>query len=186
MSEKRTWRVFTINTGSTSSKIALFEGEKNLFQKTTEHLADELEKFDGIADQRCPKCGAVRYEYVAFCDKCGAPHLEDVELKPEGTLTIFCPTDDTMPAFAKYSTIDGVKLKNLVAQKGYEEQPATSEYVWGEVVLDDGPSVYCFVKGFGVMYNRDLWPALKTLPRRVHIDIEHAGGNPIPVATIVD
>lgn len=139
-----------------------------------------------LAGQRCKNCGAVRYQYVAFCDKCGSFDMEDVELGREGTLTMFSPTDDTMPAFAKYSTIDGVKLKNLQKEKGWDERPATSNYVWGEVVLDDGPTLQCFVGGFGVMYNRDLWPALKTLPRRVHIEIEKAGGNSIPVAYLVD
>ncbi len=138
-----------------------------------------------LPGMRCKHCGAKRYQYIHFCDKCGHAEMEDIELKKEGTLTIFCPTDDTMPAFEKYSTINGVKLKNL-DPKDYPEKPATSEYVWGEVVLDDGPSMFCFVKGFGVMLNRDLEPALKTLPRRVKINIEKAGGNSIPVAEIVD
>jgi uncharacterized OB-fold protein len=139
-----------------------------------------------LAGMRCKKCGAVRYTYVAFCDKCGSYDMEDIELKPEGKLVMFSPTDDTMPEFAEFSTIDGVKLKNVCKELGYKEQPATSNYVWGEVVLDDGPTLQCFCEGFGIMYNRDLWPALKTLPRRVHIDIRKVAGNSIPVARLVD
>lgn len=151
------------------------------FRNYVEDFYKQMDK--GIlAGMRCPKCGAKRYQYVHFCDKCGHAGLEEIELAPTGRLTIFSPTDDTMDAFEKYSTIDGVKIKNL---KGYDLLPATSEYVWGEVVLDDGPAIFCFVKGFGIMMNEDLEPALKTLPRRVTIGIEKAGGNSIPIATLV-
>lgn len=153
----------------------------NTFRNYVEDFYKQMDK--GIlAGQRCKHCGAKRYQYVHFCDKCGHFEMEDIELKPEGTLTIFAPMDDTMPAFADYSTIGGVKLKDL----NWDERPATSEYVWGEVVLDDGPSIFCMVKGFGVMYNRDLEPALRTLPRRVKINIEKVAGNSIPVGELVD
>lgn len=135
-----------------------------------------------IPGMRCKHCGAKRFQYVAFCDKCGHHEMEPIELGSEGTLTIFSPTGDTMPEFAEFSTIDGVKLSHMPADK----RPATSEYVWGEVVLDDGPSVFCFVKGFGIMRNEDLEPALKTLPRRVHVDMREVAGNSIPVAELVD
>lgn len=44
-------RVFAINPGSTSTKIALFEDDKKLFQKNVDHDANELKKFKEIADQ---------------------------------------------------------------------------------------------------------------------------------------
>ena len=138
-----------------------------------------------LAGMRCPKCGAKRYQYVHFCDKCGHAGLEEIELSPYGKLTIFAPTGDTMPCFAKYSTINGTKLSKLTGFSK-EDRPQTSEYVWGEVVLDDGPSLFCFVKGFGIMTKKDLEPAARTLPRRVKINIEKAGGNSIPVAEIID
>ena len=45
------YKVFVINPGSTSTKIALFEGEKKLFQKNVDHDADELKKYKEIRDQ---------------------------------------------------------------------------------------------------------------------------------------
>ena len=45
------YKVFAINPGSTSTKIALFEGEKCLFSKTVDHDAAELKKFAGVSDQ---------------------------------------------------------------------------------------------------------------------------------------
>lgn len=49
--DSRNFRVLTINPGSTSTKVALFEGEKVLMQETIEHPAEELARFDKITDQ---------------------------------------------------------------------------------------------------------------------------------------
>ena len=45
------YRVLTINPGSTSTKIALFEGENCLFSRNVAHDAQELAKFKTIPDQ---------------------------------------------------------------------------------------------------------------------------------------
>lgn len=45
------YKVLTINPGSTSTKIALFEGEDCLFTKNVSHAAEELGKFATISDQ---------------------------------------------------------------------------------------------------------------------------------------
>ncbi|MBQ3786130.1 MAG: butyrate kinase [Lachnospiraceae bacterium] len=41
-----------INPGSTSTKIAVFEDEEMLFDKTLRHSVEEIEKFDTIFDQK--------------------------------------------------------------------------------------------------------------------------------------
>ena len=45
------YKVFAINPGSTSTKIALFEGEECLYTKNVSHDAKELEKYATMADQ---------------------------------------------------------------------------------------------------------------------------------------
>ena len=45
------YKVFVINPGSTSTKIALFEDDKKLFQKNVDHDAEELKKYKEIRDQ---------------------------------------------------------------------------------------------------------------------------------------
>lgn len=45
------YKIFVINPGSTSTKIALFEDNKKLFQKDVCHDAAELKKYREIADQ---------------------------------------------------------------------------------------------------------------------------------------
>lgn len=46
-----TYKVFTINPGSTSTKIALFEGMKEVFSKNVSHDAKYLEQFETISEQ---------------------------------------------------------------------------------------------------------------------------------------
>lgn len=43
--------ILAINPGSTSTKIAVFDGENKLFDKNIHHSAEELKKFENIADQ---------------------------------------------------------------------------------------------------------------------------------------
>lgn len=45
------YKIFTINPGSTSTKIALFEGGKCLFSKNVAHDAGKLAEFRAISDQ---------------------------------------------------------------------------------------------------------------------------------------
>lgn len=45
------YKIFAINPGSTSTKIALFEGDQKIFSANVAHDADELKKFPEISDQ---------------------------------------------------------------------------------------------------------------------------------------
>lgn len=45
------YKILAINPGSTSTKIALYEDEKEVFVKTLDHPIEEIEKYDKIVDQ---------------------------------------------------------------------------------------------------------------------------------------
>lgn len=45
------FRVLVINPGSTSTKIAVFDNEKSVFEETLRHSVEELSKFEKIYDQ---------------------------------------------------------------------------------------------------------------------------------------
>ena len=45
------YKVLALNPGSTSTKIALFDGEECLFSKNVSHDAGELEKFATLSEQ---------------------------------------------------------------------------------------------------------------------------------------
>ncbi|OWZ84000.1 butyrate kinase [Natranaerobius trueperi] len=48
---KKEHRLLVINPGSTSTKIAIFDGEKPLFEKKLSHSPEELNEYDSIIDQ---------------------------------------------------------------------------------------------------------------------------------------
>lgn len=45
-------KLLIINPGSTSTKIGVYEGEKELFQETLRHSSDEIAKYETIFDQK--------------------------------------------------------------------------------------------------------------------------------------
>lgn len=45
------YRILAINPGSTSTKIAVYEGEKEIFETTLRHSNEEIEKYETIFDQ---------------------------------------------------------------------------------------------------------------------------------------
>lgn len=46
-----TYRILTINPGSTSTKIAIFDNEKSIFEETLRHSSEEIGKYKTIFDQ---------------------------------------------------------------------------------------------------------------------------------------
>jgi len=46
------YRILTINPGSTSTKIAVFDDDKLVFEETIRHSKDELAQFDGVISQK--------------------------------------------------------------------------------------------------------------------------------------
>ncbi|MBP3883418.1 MAG: butyrate kinase [Olsenella sp.] len=47
----KNYRILVINPGSTSTKVGVFEGEKELFSKTVNHDASKLAEFAGVSEQ---------------------------------------------------------------------------------------------------------------------------------------
>lgn len=45
------YKILVINPGSTSTKIALYEDENEIFSSTVEHEAEEIEKYNKVQDQ---------------------------------------------------------------------------------------------------------------------------------------
>lgn len=56
---KNNYRILTINPGSTSTKIGLFDNDKCVFKKTIEHSNEELEQFAEISDQKGFRLGVL-------------------------------------------------------------------------------------------------------------------------------
>lgn len=45
------YKILAINPGSTTTKIALYENDKNIFLKTLEHSSEEISKYEKVKDQ---------------------------------------------------------------------------------------------------------------------------------------
>ena len=45
------YRILAINPGSTSTKMAVYDNEKQILVKSIEHKVEELEKYDKIQEQ---------------------------------------------------------------------------------------------------------------------------------------
>lgn len=60
-------RILVINTGSTSTKVALYEDGKNICQRDLEHPAEELSKFESPLEQYAMRTAAVR-QFLASQD----------------------------------------------------------------------------------------------------------------------
>ena len=89
------YKVLVINPGSTSTKIALFEGQERVFQETLRHTEEELAPFAQVMDQMDFRRGtvekALRDHQVdpatldAVCARGG-----QVPACPSGAFAIFC------------------------------------------------------------------------------------------------
>ena len=67
--------ILVVNPGSTSTKLALYNGEKNLQNETIRHPSTELAGFSGIWDQypyRLELCQAWARKHLDACDGVGA------------------------------------------------------------------------------------------------------------------
>ncbi len=51
MNKEYNYKILVINPGSTSTAISVFQGEKELFQKTIRHSLEELKKYEKLMDQ---------------------------------------------------------------------------------------------------------------------------------------
>ncbi len=59
------YKILAINPGSTSTKISIYEDEKEIFEETLRHSDDELEKFNKVADQYAFR----KDQVIAFLEK---------------------------------------------------------------------------------------------------------------------
>ena len=80
-------RLLILNPGSTSTKLAVFDGEEPLFVESITHSAEELAPFDCVADQY-----EFRRELVLDC------------LKRHGSWDCWAPTAAARPPSSSWPT----------------------------------------------------------------------------------
>jgi uncharacterized OB-fold protein len=77
-----------------------------------------------LIGSRCPGCGTTAWPARAVCHSCGQARVDIVPLAPTGTLLT-------------YTTV-------WVPRPGLEPP-----FVLGQVKIDDGPIIFCHVRGLG-------------------------------------
>lgn len=70
----KNWKIFAVNPGSTSTKIGLFENDRELFTKTVDHDSAKLQEFKEVSDQL-----PYRQETIAYALKEAGISLDDVD-----------------------------------------------------------------------------------------------------------
>jgi butyrate kinase len=68
-----TYRILAINPGSTSTKLAVYEGEKCIFTYSVKHDVNEIQKFDKIIDQ-------YQFRYEAIMEALKSANIKVSEL----------------------------------------------------------------------------------------------------------
>ena len=66
------YKILTINPGSTSTKIAVFENEELLYEKTLRHSSEEIGKYEKVADQFEFRKGVKRSRFESRRFRCNS------------------------------------------------------------------------------------------------------------------
>jgi butyrate kinase len=137
--EEKTYKILSINPGSTSTKIAVYENEHELFRRTVEHDVAELSRYKSMVDQFGMRMDAVMSCLLAAKFPLGelaAVAGRGGKLPPlkQGAYQV----NKAMVDFLKYRPIDD-HASNLGALIAYEiatcyEIPA---YIYDAVVVDE-------------------------------------------------
>ncbi|MGC9100503.1 MAG: butyrate kinase [Caldisericum sp.] len=167
-------KVFVVNPGSTSTKIAVFENENSLFEKTIRHSSEELKDFKSIIDQYDFRFNVIEKElrengfdlrdFDAFVGRGGLLHPIE-----SGTYRV---NDDMLKdlmecRYGEHASNLGAIIAYNLAQKVHK--PA---YIVDPVVVDEMEPLarYSGLKG---IERKSIWHALnqKAVARRAAKDL---------------
>ncbi len=154
--------ILAINPGSTSTKIAVYQGEKSVFLKTIRHDCDELSRFKRITDQF-----EFRKELVLNEVKDNAIPLEEIRIvigrgglvKP--ILSGVYEVNDAMIRDLKEGVLGehASNLGGLIAMDIAREFPDARAYIADPVVVDELQDV-ARLSGHPAINRRSIFHAL--------------------------
>jgi butyrate kinase len=136
---EKSYKILSINPGSTSTKIAVYENEKELFHRTVLHDVSQLSLYESMVDQL-----QMRKEAIMNCLQEADFSLEELsavagrggKLPPlkQGAYKV----DKEMVDFLTYRPIDD-HASNLGAILAYELAASTNipSYIYDAVVVDE-------------------------------------------------
>lgn len=166
---KDIFKILTINPGSTSTKIAVYDNDQEVFEKTLRHSSDEIGQFETIADQFNFRKDVIEGELKAADIK-----LEELDcvvgrgglLKPikGGTYSV---SDDMIEDLRV--GVSGQHASNLggIIAREFSKELGIPAYIVDPVVVDELSDV-ARISGLADIERRSIFHALnqKAIARR--------------------
>lgn len=138
-----TYKIFVVNTGSTSTKIALYEDEKEVAVKSLSHPDDLINKYDDVQDQLNMRLEIVR------------SYLEEINFDVKDLSCVVARGGMLLPVKSGAYVINEVMLdrvtnhpvmehaSNLAAPIGYSiaQEAGLPSYIYDSVMTDEFPNI---------------------------------------------
>lgn len=184
------FRILAINPGSTSTKIAVFEDENEVFKKTLSHSEEELAPFHRIVDQYELRRSVIEKElenanYSINDFDCFVGRGGLVKPIPSGTYRV----NETMMDDLQHSPL-GEHASNLggLIARAFEKETGKPSFIVDPVVVDEMDDV-ARITGFPEIQRHSIFHALnqKAVARRaakelgkkyseINLIVVHLGG----------
>ncbi len=167
-------KILVVNPGSTSTKVAVFEENKEVFDKTLRHSADELKPFKKIVDQYEFRVNAVLgalkegnfsiEEFSAIGARGGLLHPI-----PSGTYLV---NEDMIKDLSEGRYGEHASNLGALIGKSIADKIGKDAYIVDPVVVDEMEEV-ARISGLKGIKRKPLWHALnqKAVARKVSSDI---------------
>jgi butyrate kinase len=137
------YKIFVVNTGSTSTKIALYEDEKEVFTKSLSHPDELINKFDDVQDQL-----NMRLEFVRS-------YLEEKKFDIKELSCVVARGGMLLPVKSGAYVVNKLMLdrvenrpvmehaSNLAAPIAYDiaKQAGVPSYIYDSVMTDEFPDI---------------------------------------------
>ncbi len=167
-------KILVINPGSTSTKIAIFDGEKPIFEKTVRHTSEELKQFPHIADQyefRMKKILEALQEshfsledFDAFGARGGLLHP-----LPSGTYIV---NDDMLKDLKEARYGEHASALGAIIAKVFADKTGKKAYIVDPVIVDEMIPI-AKISGLKGIERKAIWHALnqKATARKLAKDL---------------
>ncbi len=183
-------KILVINPGSTSTKIAIFDGEKSVFEKTVRHTSEELKQFPHIADQY-----EFRIEKILDALKEAHFSIEDFDAfgarggllhpLPSGTYLV---NEDMLKDLKEARYGEHASALGALIAKSFADKTGKKAYIVDPVIVDEMIPI-AKISGLKGVERKAIWHALnqkatarkmaKELGKKyeeVNLVIAHIGG----------
>jgi len=168
-------KIFVINPGSTSTKIALFEELELLFEQEVQHKADELKDFNHVYDQQQYRKGIL----LNFLKK-NRVDIEDIDCFvgrgglvrpcPSGTYEVCPEMLDDLRDLTIWGREHASNLGALLADALAREH-GKKAYIVDPIVVDE-LCEYAKISGFKPVASKAIFHALNLRARSKHYAVE--------------